>query len=83
MLRLPHDIEVGIINSCINENIKKITLYGARVLSQQLTLRHFDARNDELVDCGQCGVISRCKETFGGHLKSFHFALSTLHFILS
>ena len=27
------------------------------------------------MQCGQCGVISRCKETFGGHLKSFHFAL--------
>ena len=35
----------------------------------------FDAGIDELVDCGQCGVILSCKEAFGGHLKSFHFAL--------
>ena len=48
MLRLPHDIEVGIINSCINENIKKITLDGARVLSQQLTLRHLRSPNSLL-----------------------------------
>ena len=31
---------------------------------------------DELVECGQCGVILRCNKTFGGHI--FHFALVVL-----
>ena len=49
MLRLPHDIEVGNINSCVTENIRiMITLDGARVLSQQLTLRHLRSPNSLL-----------------------------------
>ena len=35
----------------------------------------FDAWVYVLVDLGQCGVISSCKETFGGHLKRIHFAV--------
>ena len=31
---------------------------------------------DELVECGQCGVILRCNKTFGGHI--FHFTLVVL-----
>ena len=86
MLWLAHDIKDQLLlewweevkwfhESRFSLAVKNMVRSSQRECRNVLEKWKFDTSIDVLVELGQCGVISSCKETFGGHLKRIHFAV--------